>query len=236
MRNKIKTLTTLTGLFMTTTLSAQPIMNVFELGVQAGKTAQYDQVGEQNIRTSIATEQGTLAMYSLKAKNNPQMAYMVEIYADDTAYQTHRNSPQYKAFLQASPEILTEHKKPIAVIPQFLGDKKVAMAQNTRPNLVMVEVKAEQNQQFKQIISAEMAQSLKVESGVLAMYATTLKNEPNKWLFFEIYADDNAYQAHRQTPHFQDYIKQTAEMVVDKQYIELEPAYFGNKGGVSFKE
>ena len=80
-----------------------------------------------------------------------------------------------------------------------------------------------------------MAQSLKVEDGVIAMYAATEKENPNKWIFFEIYANDKAYENHRETPHFKDYIKQTAEMLKDKSYVDIRPEMLGNQGGLDFK-
>ena len=147
---------------------AAPLMNLFELGVAQGKTAKYDQVAEHNIGTSIANEKGTLAMYSVKQQANPEMAYMVEIYADGAAYQIHRNSPQYQAFVKVSPEILTAHKKRMALVPQFLGDKKVKQTAATQARLVSVTVKPEHNAAFSKVVRAEMAQSLQAEHGVLA--------------------------------------------------------------------
>ncbi|MBN6070214.1 antibiotic biosynthesis monooxygenase [Aggregatibacter actinomycetemcomitans] len=233
----MKKLTALLGVMsMAMTAQAAPIINLFELGIQPGKNVQYDAVGEQNIKTSMQTEKGTLAMHSVKQKADANMAYMVEIYADQNAYEIHRTSPQYKAFLTTSPEILTDHKKRTLLTPQFLGDKKVEQTANTRTNLVMVEVKPSENDKFKAIVLPEMTQSLKVEDGVIAMYAATAQENPNKWMFFEIYANDDAYAAHRETPHFKDYLKQTAEMLVDKQIIEIQPTYLGNKGGLQFEK
>ena len=231
----MKKLTALLGLTMAITTNANPIMNLFELGIKKGAEVQYDKVAEHNISTSTQNEKGTLAMYSVKQKADPNMAYMVEIYADESAYKTHITSPQYQAFLEASPQILTDHKKRLALTPQFLGDKKVQPTAQMRTKLVKVEVNPQDNQQFAQIITSEMAQSLKVEDGVIAMYAATEQAQPNKWLFFEIYASDAAYEAHRQTPHFNDYLKQTEKMVVDKQMIEITPAYLGNQGGLLFR-
>ncbi len=230
----MKKLTALLGLTMAITVNANPIINLFELGIKEGATEKYDAVAEHNITTSIQIEKGTLAMYSVKQKANPNMAYMVEIYADQTAYETHRNSPQYKAFLQASPEILTDHKKRIALNAQFLGDKKVQQKVETRTNLVTVEVKPEDNAKFKAIVAAEMAQSLKREEGVIAMYAATTEENPNKWFFFEIYANDAAYENHRHTPHFKDYIQQTGNMLKAKDYVEIQPAFLENQGKLNF--
>lgn len=79
-----------------------------------------------------------------------------------------------------------------------------------------------------------MAQSLKAEKGVLAMYAATDARQPEKWYFFEIYADEAAYQARRQTPHFQNYLQQMADMVQNKNFTAITHALLKNKGGLRF--
>lgn len=213
---------------------AAPVFNLFELGVQPTQTARYNQIGEHNIRTSVAREQGTLAMYSVIAKDAPQYNYMVEIYADDAAYQAHLKSTPYQTFIKASPEILTDHKKRIALVPQFLGDKKISQTPETVSNLVIVDVKPEAQQAFHRIVRDEMVQSLKMEDGVRAMYAATDKEKPNRWYFFEIYESAKAYQAHRATPHFQAYLKDTADMLLDKKAVAVRPLELGNKGGLVF--
>jgi antibiotic biosynthesis monooxygenase len=218
-------------------LSAQavPIFNIFELGIQLGQTAAYEEVGKNNITASVRGEKGTLAMYSVKRQDNPEIAYMFEIYVDNEAYQAHIQSPQYKNFLQKSPAILTDHKRKISVEPQFLRDKRVNQTPKTINNLVIVDVKPEHAQAFKDIVMSEMAQSLQAESGVLAIYAATEQNNPNRWYFYEIYASVSAYQSHRQTPHFQDYLKHTADMTTNRESIAITPAFLMNKGGLRFE-
>ncbi|TNG95240.1 antibiotic biosynthesis monooxygenase [Pasteurellaceae bacterium USgator11] len=224
-----------TALATGTLAQAAPIVNLFELGVAAGKNADYQAVGEHNITTSLAAEAGTLAMYSVRSKADANLAYMFEIYADEAAYQAHLQSPQYQAFLQAVPSILTDRKQKTELVPRFLGDKKIAPGADTRTNLVVVEVKPQFNQDFYRLVSAEMQQSLQAENGVLAMYAATAKNAPQRWYFFEIYADEAAYQRHRQTPHFQHYLQTSAAMVQDKQFIQIQPMLLGNKGYLNFQ-
>ena len=222
---------------MTLTLGsaqATPIFNLFELGIRPGQTTAYDAVGQTNIGVSVGNEAGALAMYSAKQKGNPHMAYMVEIYADESAYRTHTASPQYKEFLRRSPDILTDHKKKIALVPQYLADKKVEQTPTTINNLVIVDVKPGQNDAFRAVVMPEMAQSMRVENGVRAIYAATAKDAPNRWYFYEIYADDAAYQSHRATPHFKDYLEKTADMLADKQAIAIIPTLLANKGGLDY--
>ncbi|MCZ0777903.1 antibiotic biosynthesis monooxygenase, partial [Klebsiella pneumoniae] len=77
-----------------------------------------------------------------------------------------------KAFAARAPDII-ERKNKIILEPQFLGDKHIIPNERTINNLVIVEVKPEFQTEFKNIVMPEMAESLKVEKGVLAMYAAT---------------------------------------------------------------
>jgi antibiotic biosynthesis monooxygenase len=120
-------------------------------------------------------------------------------------------------------------------VPQYLADKPFTQTAATRANLVGVSVKPEYAARFRAVVLDEMKQSVARERGVLAMYAATDAKQPEKWYFFEIYADEAAYQAHRATPHFQNYLKQTADMVQDKNFTEITPALLQNKGGLRFE-
>ncbi|UOO81071.1 antibiotic biosynthesis monooxygenase [Uruburuella testudinis] len=233
---RLKTLISAAALSAAVAAQAAPVVNLFELGVQPGRPAEYNKVGENNIRQSINGEPGTLVMHALRHADDANLAYMFEIYADESAYQAHLKSPQYQHFLQQSPHILTEHKKRIGLVPQFLGEKTapLRLTENMQVNLVTVTLKPEAAAAFAAVVLPEMAQSLKVEDGVLAMYAATDQAEPLKWYFLEIYADAQAYQQHRNTPHFQDYLARTADMSTDKAFIPIKAVMLANKGGLMF--
>ncbi|MBP2199018.1 putative quinol monooxygenase [Pantoea cypripedii] len=211
------------------------VFNISELTVKNGEMAAYDRVAESNITKSLASEDGTLGMYSIKRKSDTNQAYMIEIYSDSRAYQKHKDSPQYKEFLIRSPEILDKnHKRMINLTPKFMGDKKLHQTKYTINNLVIVEVKPEFNAAFSSVVVPEMKQSLKVENGVLAMYAGIETTNPTRWYFYEIYASEADYQKHRQTPHFKDYLKLTANMTTRKDSIPVKPEVLMNKGGLIF--
>lgn len=67
------------------------------------------------------------------------------------------------------------------------------------------------------------------------MYAATDVDDPHRWYFYEIYASEEDYQLHRQTPHFRDYLKQTAHMSTRKTSIPVKPLFLRNKGGITAK-
>ena len=153
-----------------------PIFNLFEFGIQNGQTAAYDQFGENNIRTSLTKETGTLAMHSVKQKANPQITYMIEIYADDAAYQTHIASSQYQKFREAAPQILTDHKHNL--VPQYLADKKIEPNRDTSANLIRITVKTEANEQFAQIVKTEMRESIKKKTAYWHSMPQPTKTSP----------------------------------------------------------
>ncbi|MCV4808808.1 antibiotic biosynthesis monooxygenase, partial [Escherichia coli] len=101
------------------------------------------------------------------------------------AYRKHLNAAPYKAFAARSPNIINRKKK-ITLEPHFLCDKHIIPNERTINNLVIVEVKPEFQSEFRNIVLPEMVESLKVEKGVLAMYAGTDSETPKRWYFYEI--------------------------------------------------
>src|SRR6478736_1608989 len=55
--------------------------------------------------------------------------------------------------------------------------------------------------------------ALKVEPGVLTLYAVAEKNRPTHITILEIYANEDAYKKHIQTLHFLKYKNGTKDMV-----------------------
>jgi quinol monooxygenase YgiN len=68
----------------------------------------------------------------------------------------------------------------------------------------------------------EMEQSVSVESGVLALYAVAIKGQPNQLRFFEMYANQAAYEAHRDSPHFRKYVETTKAMITSRKLFETD--------------
>ncbi|WP_413670746.1 putative quinol monooxygenase [Mucilaginibacter sp. Mucisp86] len=71
--------------------------------------------------------------------------------------------------------------------------------------------------------------AVRVEPGVLTLYAVAEKNNPTHITVFEIYADAAAYQAHLQTPHFKKYKSTTKDMVKSLELVETAPIVLAAK-------
>jgi quinol monooxygenase YgiN len=82
---------------------------------------------------------------------------------------------------------------------------------------------------FKNAVAEEMRRSIAVEPGVLAIYCVADRDAANRLRFFEIYASDAAYAAHRESPHFKKYIDVTKAMVRSKRLLEVDPVLLAKK-------
>ena len=74
-----------------------------------------------------------------------------------------------------------------------------------------------------------METSVRVEPGVLAIYAVAEKDNPSKLRFFEMYADEAAYNSHRESAHFKIYVATTKAMIKSRKLIETVPIQLSDK-------
>ncbi len=70
---------------------------------------------------------------------------------------------------------------------------------------------------------------MRVEPGVIALNAVAEKHDPTRITILEVYASEEAYQAHLQTPHFKQYKADTLHMVKSLELVEVEPIILGLK-------
>jgi quinol monooxygenase YgiN len=92
-----------------------------------------------------------------------------------------------------------------------------------------LQIEAAQLAAYTAAVKEEIQASVRVEPGVLAIYAVAEKDEPTRIRFFEIYADEAAYQAHRQSPHFRKYFETTKSMITSRKLIETVPIQLSAK-------
>ncbi len=82
---------------------------------------------------------------------------------------------------------------------------------------------------YKVAVREEMEESIRVEPGVLAIYSVAEKGKPNSLRFFEIYASEEAYRAHIESPHFKKYVAITQPMILSRKLIETQPVQLSAK-------
>jgi quinol monooxygenase YgiN len=82
---------------------------------------------------------------------------------------------------------------------------------------------------YTSALKEEISTSIRVEPGVLTLYAVGIKDHPNQIRIFETYADQAAYEAHVQSLHFKKYKSETQGMVRSLKLFETSPILLGAK-------
>jgi len=100
---------------------------------------------------------------------------------------------------------------------------------NQMVRLAKIVVDSAQLDSYKALLKEEIETSVRVEPGVITLYAVAEKNNPCHITILEIYADSTAYQAHLLTPHFIKYKTGTKDMVKSLDLIAADPLVPGMK-------
>lgn len=78
--------------------------------------------------------------------------------------------------------------------------------------LVEVNVKPERLDDFLALIKYDAEHSENDEPGCLRFDVLQDTEDPHKFFYYEVYRDTEARMAHRETPHFQKYAAESADM------------------------
>ena len=102
-------------------------------------------------------------------------------------------------------------------------DKLAQQMQIPIVRLAELHIDPSQLEEYKAALRDEIETSIRLEPGVLTLYAVSVKGDPGQIRIFEMYADAAAYEAHLQTPHFKKYKTGTEGMVKSLVLVETDP-------------
>ena len=86
---------------------------------------------------------------------------------------------------------------------------------------------------YKEALKVHAETAIRVESGVLMLYAVYEKEHPTHVSVFEIYANVDAYNFHIKTPHFLKYKATVQDMVKSLELIDVVPIALKAKKQIS---
>jgi quinol monooxygenase YgiN len=95
--------------------------------------------------------------------------------------------------------------------------------------VAQIEIDPAQLESYKAIAKEQIETAIRVEPGVLTLYAVAEQDNPTRVVVFEIYADLEAYRAHIETPHFKKYKADTQGMVKSLKLVDTVPIVLGAK-------
>lgn len=135
------------------------------------------------------------------------------------------NSPQTvaSAVIQTLPYIgFPAAIKALRIIKQEMERTDSSREENV-VRLSKITVDADRLDEYNAYLKEEIEASMRLEPGVLTLYAVAEKDAPNRITILEIYANRTAYESHLKTPHFQKYKQGTIEMVEDLVLTDTQP-------------
>ena len=96
-------------------------------------------------------------------------------------------------------------------------------ARSLMVRIAEIEVDPLRIDEYTRILAEEIDASLTLEPGVIALDAVALKDQPNHIRLLEVYASQQAYEAHLQSAHFIKYKTLTTDMVLALRLLDVQP-------------
>ena len=111
----------------------------------------------------------------------------------------------------------------------LLHMNSMAQHQNRLVRVAKLEIDFTQLESYKAALKEEIETSVRIEQGVIALYAVSEKDNPTHITIFEIYANEDAYKAHLETTHFKKYKSRTKDMIKSLELKESIPIALESK-------
>jgi quinol monooxygenase YgiN len=117
-----------------------------------------------------------------------------------------------------------------SMLASTLGASATAQeAQGQYIQLAEIEIDPAQLEAYKAAVNEHIETAVRVEPGVLVLYAVSDKDNPTRVKVFEIYRDIAAYKSHLESQHFKKYKATTEKMVKSLKLIRTDAIALGAK-------
>jgi quinol monooxygenase YgiN len=109
------------------------------------------------------------------------------------------------------------------IMVTIVSAQTLAQQDNRKFRIAKIEIYPAYLNEYKAALAEHAKTAVQVEPGVLALQAVYDKVNPTMVTVFEVYASEEAYQAHLKAPHFLKYKNGTLKMVKSLELIEVAP-------------
>jgi len=106
-----------------------------------------------------------------------------------------------------------------------------AQQQHRMVRMARIVVDSNQLDAYKAALKEGIETAVRVEPGVLTLFAVYEKDHPTHVTVLEVYASEEAYHAHLQTPHFKKYKETVKDMVRSLELLDVNPIGLATKPG-----
>ncbi|MGJ1430454.1 putative quinol monooxygenase [Sphingobacterium spiritivorum] len=109
-----------------------------------------------------------------------------------------------------------------AVAFLWMGSAAFAQQKDMIIRISEIEIHPQHLEEYKAILKYEAEASVRLETGVVAIFPMYQKDNPTQVRILEMYEDQKAYQSHLKTEHFQKYKTTTLHMVKSLKLMDME--------------
>jgi quinol monooxygenase YgiN len=111
----------------------------------------------------------------------------------------------------------------IGLLAVITNQKANAQERNPMVRIARITVDSAHLEEYRAALKVGIETAVRVEPGVLTLYAVYDKEHPTHVTVMEVYADEAAYHAHLQTAHFKKYKETTKDMVRSLELVDAVP-------------
>lgn len=148
-----------------------------------------------------------------------------------------------KRFLQKNEKMINNHKTrkmrlqyliTIIIMAAFILPETVSAQNNSNYiRIAKLTIDSTKLESYKVALKEHAEAAVRLEVGVLMLYAVYEKEYPSHVAVFEIYANVDAYNFHIKTPHFLKYKAAVQDMVKSLELIDVVPIALEAKTKIS---
>ena len=214
-----------------------PIVGLYRFQVPAELQGTYNTVGIQNLTSSMEKEPNTLSMNVAHVKGNPSESYVVEVYKDTAALETHRKSDHFQNYINEVGSKLT-NRKLYDVQPLLLIEKKdgLSMINDSNSVVTLTEFTVDGNEvdTVQKQYQLDIERSVRDDAGYKAGYVLRERNNKTHWYVIQIYSDESAFNKHMSSPGYRFMMSQIQGSVQGVTTKVLQGDIIVNHGGQAF--
>ncbi len=125
MGKRLSRVIALTGLLAGQALAAEDnglVVRIAQLEIDPAQVAAYQAAVKEEISESTRVEPGVISIYAVAEVDRPNWFHFFEIYASDSAYRSHIESPHFKKYAVTTKSMILS-KRLIETTPIELGSR-----------------------------------------------------------------------------------------------------------------
>lgn len=214
-----------------------PIVGLYRFQVPNELQGAYNTAGVQNLTASMANEPNTLSMNVAHVKGNPSESYVVEVYKDTAALETHRKSEHFQNYINEVGSKLT-NRKLYDVQPLLLIEKQDALSiiNDGKSVVTLTEFTVDGNEvdTVQKQYQLDIERAVRDDAGYKAGYVLRERNNKTHWYVIQIYSDESAFNKHVNSPGYRFMMSQIRGSLQNVTTKVLDGDILVNHGGQDF--